>query len=59
MGYEIDRARYALGEMLRLVEDGILVRSTKDDRDFMTFMQQSARLTRILREAQDVLAVKQ
>jgi len=49
-------AKAALGHMLKLVEDGILVRNTKDDGSMTTFVEQSARLTRVLKQAQEALA---
>jgi hypothetical protein len=49
-------ARSALGEMLKLVEDGVLVRTTKDDGSMGEFVGQSVRLTRVLKQAQEALA---
>lgn len=49
------RTRIALAQLLKLVEDGVLVRDTKDDGDFSKFLQRSLYLTRALKEAQEVL----
>jgi hypothetical protein len=49
------KARSALGQMLKLVEDGILVRNTKDDGKMTDFIEQSVRLTSALKAAQEAL----
>lgn len=49
-------AKAALGHMLKLVEDGVLVRNTADDGDMTKFVEQSARLARVLTQAQESLA---
>lgn len=49
-------AKTALGHMLKLVEDGVLVRNVKDDGNMTAFVEQSVRLTRVLKEAQEALA---
>ena len=46
----------SLGEMLKLVEDGVLVRNTKDDGNFAQFAIDSFRLARVLKEAQQTLS---
>lgn len=46
----------SLGEMLKLVEDGVLVRNTKDDGNFAQFAIDSFRLARVLKEAQQSLS---
>jgi hypothetical protein len=52
-------SRFCLAAMLRLVEDGILVRNTRDDDDFMKFMRDSVRLTQVLKDAQEALATQE
>jgi hypothetical protein len=49
------KARSSLGEMLKLVEDGVLVRNTKDDGNMTAFVEQSVRLARVLTQAQQAL----
>jgi heme A synthase len=49
------RARSSLGQMLKLIEDGILVRNTKDDGKMTDFVEQSIRLTTVLKAAQEAL----
>lgn len=46
----------ALGQMLKLVEDGVLVRNIQDDGNMTAFVEQSARLARVLKQAQEALA---
>lgn len=55
---KLDPARVALGKMLKLVEDGILVRNIANDDDFQTYLMQSNRLVVVLNEAQKVLGIK-
>lgn len=45
----------ALGQLLKLVEDGVLVRNTKDDGDFNSYLRQSVKLSTVLHDAQDSL----
>lgn len=45
----------ALGHMLKLVEDGVLVRNTKNDSDLNKYMTDSVRLVLVLKEAQEAL----
>lgn len=47
-----DPIRASLAEMLKLVEDGILVRNTANDEDFQTYITQSNRLVVVLKNAQ-------
>lgn len=49
------KARTTLGELLKLVEDGVLVQSMVAAQTEIV-MEQSARLTRVLKEAQEALA---
>ncbi|HEX3156822.1 MAG TPA: hypothetical protein VHV32_19490 [Candidatus Angelobacter sp.] len=53
---QLNPAKAALGHMLKLVEDGVLVRNTKDDGNMTAFVEQSVRLTRVLKQAQEALA---
>ena len=43
----------ALGKILKLVEDGILVRNADGDEDFACYMKQSMRMVEVLKEAQE------
>lgn len=52
----LDPAKAALGQMLKLVEDGVLVRNTKEDDSMTAFVEQSHRLTNVLKQAQEALA---
>ena len=45
----------ALSAVLKLLDDGVLVRNTDNDHDVMAFMRQSMRITQILKAAQDAL----
>ena len=47
--------RIALASLLKLVEDGVLVRNTANDGDLMKYMRQSTDLTLALKQAQEVL----
>ncbi len=53
---QLRRARIALATIMRLVEDGILVRNTKQDADPVSYMRQSTDLILALQQAQEVLA---
>ena len=52
---QLRRTRIALAQLLRLVEDGVLVRNTARDHDFMVYIQQSTNLVLALKQAQEVL----
>ena len=56
MATKLNPARAALGQMLKLVEDGILVRNIKDDGDVNKYLEQSVRLAMVLKQAQEALA---
>lgn len=45
----------ALRDVLKLIEDQILVRNTDNDADIRAFLQQGMRLTSALKAAQDAL----
>jgi hypothetical protein len=47
--------RVSLGEMLKLVEDGILVRNIEHDEDFGSYITQSNRLIVVLKNAQKAM----
>lgn len=53
----LHRTRVALGQLLRLVEEGVLVRNTDNDGDLMKYMRQSTTLVLALKQAQEVLEV--
>ncbi len=44
-----------LGEVMKLIDEGILVRNTKDDADFKKFLEQGIRIVRVLKSAQEAL----
>ena len=46
----------ALRDVLKLIDDGVLVRNTYGDADMMTFVRQGMRITNALKAAQDALA---
>lgn len=46
------RLRASLGEIMQLVETGVLVRNTKDDGDFPKYAAQSFKLCAVLKAAQ-------
>jgi hypothetical protein len=52
---QLHRTRAALGQLLRLVEDGVLVRNAEGDEDFAKYMRQSTTLVLALKQAQEVL----
>ena len=52
---QLRRTRIALAQLLKLVEDGVLVRNTRDDGDFIKYMRQSTDLILALKQAQEVL----
>ena len=49
------RTRIALATLLKLVEDGVLVRNTANDGDPLKYMRQSTDLILALKQAQDVM----
>jgi hypothetical protein len=51
----LNPAKAALGQMLKLVEDGVLVRNIKDDGSITAFVEQSTRLANVLKQAQEAL----
>ena len=55
---QLRRTRIALATIMRLVEDGVLVRNTKIDDDFTAYMRQSTTLVVALKMAQEILAVE-
>jgi len=53
---QLRRTRIALATIMRLVEDGTLVRNTAQDADPVSYMRQSTTLVLALQQAQEVLA---
>lgn len=57
--FELERAKdlaNALEGLMKLIDDGVLVRNTDDDHDIMKFMEQGVRLTTHLQACQTALA---
>ena len=46
----------ALKELMKLIEDGVLVRDTSQDADVMKFFHQGVRIARVLKMAQIALS---
>jgi len=42
-------------EVMKLIDDGILIRNIDNDGDFMAFVKQGIQLTQILKSAQEIL----
>ena len=51
----IRRLRIALATLIKLVEDGVLVRNIANDDDPIQYMRQSTTLVLALQQAQEVL----
>lgn len=45
----------ALGDVMKLIDEGLLVRDIKEDGNFAVFMRQSIRIVRVLKRAQDIV----
>ena len=52
---KIRRLRISLAMLLKLIEDGVLVRNISDDGDPVQYMRQSTTLVLALQQAQEVL----
>lgn len=50
------RTRISLATLMKLVEDGVLVRNIKGDADPVIYMRQATTLVMALKQAQEVLA---
>ncbi len=53
---QLRRTRIALATIMRLVENGVLVRNTAQDANPVFYMRQSTTLVLALQQAQEVLA---
>lgn len=51
----LQRKSALLGELLRMIEDGALVRNTRNDDDLMVYVRESAHLASILKQVQQAL----
>ena len=51
-------ANAIVGQFMKLVEDGVLVRNTAYDDDFMRYLRDSQRLVETLKAAQELLGSK-
>jgi hypothetical protein len=54
---QLRRTRIALAVLMKLVEDGVLVRNVSNDGDLMKYMRQSTDLILALKQAQEVLGL--
>lgn len=51
----LHETRIALAGILKLIEDGVLVRNTADDGDPAKYLNQAIHLARVLKNAQEIL----
>ena len=52
---DVHALRTSLGQMLKLIEDGILVRSTANDGNTLRYLKDSTRLIAVIKTAQEIL----
>jgi hypothetical protein len=51
----LHRTKATLGHLMKLIEDGVLVRNVENDGDYIKYMRQSTELVLVLRQAAEVL----
>ena len=54
---KLRRTRIALFELLKMIEDGVLVRNTKDDADPVKYMRQSTDLILAINQAHEIMRI--
>ncbi len=52
-----DAAALALRNLLALIDEGLLVRNTTNDAHFPSYLKESARIVKVIAEAQHVVAL--